>query len=93
RLGREVAAIAATRDLINTPANDMGPAEIAAAARSVAEAHGARYAETVGDDLIRGNFPLIHAVGKGSERAPRLVDIAWGRADAPKVTLVGKGVA
>ena len=86
-------AAALARDLINTPANDMGPAEIAAAARAVAEAHGAACAETVGDELLRGNFPLIHAVGKGSERAPRLVDFHWGRADAPKVTLVGKGVA
>lgn len=93
RLGREVAAVTATRDLINTPANDMGPAEIAAAAKALAEAHGATYAETVGDELVARNFPLIHAVGKGSDRAPRLVDFSWGRADAPKVTLVGKGVA
>jgi leucyl aminopeptidase len=93
RLGREVAAVAATRDLINTPANDLGPAEVAAAAKAVAEAFGARYAETVGDELLRGNLPLIHAVGKGSDRAPRLAEFTWGRADAPKVTLVGKGVA
>ena len=93
RLKREVEATFATRTLINTPANDMGPTEIAAAAKAVAEAHGADYAETVGDELISRNFPLIHAVGKGSERAPRLVDFSWGRADAPKVTLVGKGVA
>jgi leucyl aminopeptidase len=93
RLKREVEATFATRTLINTPANDMGPADIAAAAKAVAEAYGATYAETVGDELLARNFPLIHAVGKGSDRAPRLIDLAWGRADAPKVTLVGKGVA
>ncbi|MBV9993294.1 MAG: leucyl aminopeptidase family protein [Alphaproteobacteria bacterium] len=92
----EVARIASgvflARDLINTPPNDMGPEELAAAAREVAKAHGAKFAVTVGEALLKANFPLIHAVGRGSDRAPRLIDIQWGRADAPKVTLVGKGV-
>ncbi|HWA91214.1 MAG TPA: leucyl aminopeptidase family protein [Rhizomicrobium sp.] len=94
--GAEVARIAEAvflaRDLINTPPNDMGPEELAAAARDLAKKHGAKFAVTVGDALTKENYPLIHAVGQGSERAPRLIDIRWGRADAPKVTLVGKGV-
>ncbi|MFC1673805.1 M17 family metallopeptidase [Pseudomonadota bacterium] len=82
------------RDLINTPASDLGPAELAKAARDLAEASGASYNEVVGVDLIRENFPAVYAVGRGAEesRAPRLIDITWGREDAPKVTLVGKGV-
>lgn len=86
------------RDLINTPASDMGPAELAHAARDLADASGARYLEVVGVDLIREGYPAIYAVGRGAEdgRAPRLVDFSWqregGRPDAPKVTLVGKGV-
>jgi leucyl aminopeptidase len=94
--GAEVARIAEAiflaRDLINTPPNDMGPEELAAAARELARKHGAKFAVTVGDALLKANYPLIHAVGQGSERAPRLIDISWGRSDAPKVTLVGKGV-
>jgi len=82
------------RDLINTPASDMGPAELARAAKDLAQATGASYAEVVGVDLIREGYPAIYAVGRGAEdgRAPRLVDLRWGREDAPKVTLVGKGV-
>ncbi|MCR4376723.1 MAG: leucyl aminopeptidase family protein [Rhodospirillales bacterium] len=82
------------RDLINTPASDMGPAELARAAKDLAQATGASYAEIVGVDLIREGYPAIYAVGRGAEdgRAPRLVELRWGREDAPKVTLVGKGV-
>jgi leucyl aminopeptidase len=94
--GEEVSRIAESvflaRDLINTPPNDMGPEELAAAAGDVAESHGAKMSVIKGDALLRQNYPLIHAVGKGSSRAPRLIDIRWGRAAAPKVTLVGKGV-
>jgi len=94
--GDEVSRIAdavfVARDLINTPANDMGPEELAAAARDVAAPHGAKVVEVVGDALIKQNYPLIHAVGRGSARAPRLIDIKWGRAGAPTLTLVGKGV-
>jgi leucyl aminopeptidase len=83
------------RDLINTPANDMGPDELEAAARALAILHGATATTTIGDDLAT-NFPLIHAVGRASPRAPRLVDIRWRRAksakSAPKVTLIGKGI-
>jgi leucyl aminopeptidase len=83
------------RDLINTPANDMGPDELEAAARALATLHGATATTTIGDDLAK-NFPLIHAVGRASPRAPRLIDIRWRRAKsakfAPKVTLIGKGI-
>ncbi len=81
------------RDLINTPANDMGPEEIEEAALRIARHHRAAAVSIVGDDLLRQNFPLIHAVGRASPRAPRLIDITAGRADAPKVTIVGKGIA
>lgn len=81
------------RDMINTPASDMGPEEIEAAALRIARHHGASALSIVGDDLLRQNFPLIHAVGQASPRAPRLIDITAGRADAPKVTIVGKGIA
>ena len=80
------------RDLIATPPNDMGPEELANAVRDLAKTHGAKFAVVAGDALLRQNYPLIHAVGKGSARAPRLAQFTWGRANAPKVTLVGKGV-
>ena len=82
------------RDLINTPANDMGPAELEAAARALAKQHGAKFRAITGDDLLKQNFPLIHAVGRAADsaRAPRLIELSWGKAGDPKVTLVGKGV-
>jgi leucyl aminopeptidase len=80
------------RDLINTPSNDMGPEELEAAARSLAQRFGATVESIVGDDLLQKNFPLVHAVGRASPRAPRLIDLNWGNASHPKITLVGKGV-
>ena len=80
------------RDLINTPANDMGPAELEDAARAVASRHGARIHSIVGDNLLVENFPLVHAVGRAADRPPRLIDLTWGDAAHPKVTLIGKGV-
>ena len=80
------------RDLVNTPSNDMGPAELALAAQAVAERFGARFTCIVGEDLLQQNFPLIHAVGMASSRAPRLIELIWGDPAHPKVTLVGKGV-
>jgi len=80
------------RDLINTPANDMGPDALARAARTLAEQHGAEISVIVGDDLLAENYPAIHAVGRANDRDPRLIDLRWGDDDAPKVTLVGKGV-
>ena len=94
--GAEISAIAEgvtmARDLINTPANDMGPPELEYAARALATQHGANVHSIVGDDLLKENFPLIHAVGRAADRAPRLVDITWGDPSHPKVTLIGKGV-
>ena len=80
------------RDLINTPASDMGPADIEAAVRELAARHGAAVSVVAGDDLLAQNFPMIHAVGRASPRPPRLIDMTWGPAGAPKITLVGKGI-
>ncbi|MCA0042267.1 leucyl aminopeptidase family protein [Celeribacter litoreus] len=91
RLEAIAAGEALTRDLINTPANDMGPAELEAAARDLAQSFGAEIDVTVGADLISANFPMIHAVGRASPRAPRLIDMRWGQ-EGPRLTLVGKGV-
>ena len=85
-------AVFLARDLANTPAGDLGPEELAGEAVRVAKAAGARHRVIVGDDLLAENYPTIHAVGRASTRAPRLVDIVWGDPAAPKVTLVGKGV-
>ena len=91
-----VEAVWLARDLINTPASDMGPAELEAAARALASKHGASVEATIGDVLITLNFPMTHAVGRASPRAPRLIDLRWnkagGAANAPMVTLVGKGI-
>ena len=84
-------AVFMVRDLINTPSNDFGPAELETAARKVASSHKAKLRVTSGEALKRG-FPMIHNVGKASPRLPRLIDFTWGKAGAPKVTLVGKGV-
>jgi leucyl aminopeptidase len=80
------------RDLINMPANDLGPAELEAAARELATAFGASIKVTEGSGLLSDNFPMIHAVGRASDRAPRLIDLRWGSEKAPKVTIVGKGI-
>ncbi len=85
-------AIAWVRDLVNTPAADMGPAELAAAATTLARQHKAKLKIIVGDALLKANYPAVHAVGRASSRAPRLIDFTWGNPRAPKVTLVGKGV-
>ena len=90
-LARMADAAFLARDLINTPSNDMGPADLEAAARDVAKRFGAKFGCIEGHEL-KENFPLIHAVGMASTRAPRLIDFAWGDAAHPKVTLVGKGV-
>jgi leucyl aminopeptidase len=89
---RMAEAASLARDLINTPSNDMGPEELASAAQALATRYGASFNAIVGDELTRQNFPLIHAVGVASTRAPRLIDVSWGDPDHPKVTLVGKGV-
>ncbi|HEU4476661.1 MAG TPA: leucyl aminopeptidase family protein [Methyloceanibacter sp.] len=80
------------RDLINTPANDLGPAELEAATRELATTFGASIKVTEGSGLLADNFPMIHAVGRASDRAPRLIDLRWGSDHASKVTIVGKGI-
>jgi leucyl aminopeptidase len=80
------------RDLVNTPTSDMGPEALEQAARRLASTHKASVSVIKGDDLLKKNFPMIHAVGRAAAEAPRLIDLAWGPKSAPKVTLVGKGV-
>ncbi len=94
RVEAEVQAVFLVRDLINMPASDLGPKQLAAAAGRLAGDHGAEFEETVGAELLEKRFPAIHAVGRASarDRAPRLIDFVWGDAGDPKVTLVGKGV-
>jgi leucyl aminopeptidase len=87
-----VEAVWQGRDLINTPASDMGPAELELAARNLAQRFGATVEVIEGDDLLTHNLPLIHAVGRASPRAPRLIDLRWGREKSRAVTLVGKGI-
>ncbi|MDJ1015489.1 MAG: leucyl aminopeptidase family protein [Paracoccaceae bacterium] len=82
---------ARTRDLINTPASDMGPEALEASARDLAAEFGAAIAVISGEALLSENFPMIHTVGRAATEAPRLIDLRWGGA-GPKITLVGKGV-
>jgi len=91
-IARSVAATGLVRDLVNTPAEDLGPEELAEAAQALAKAHKADFGVIVGDDLLKKNYPAIHAIGRASDRAPRLIDFVWGDPDGVKVTLVGKGV-
>jgi leucyl aminopeptidase len=93
-LTHTVEAVTLARDLINTPANDLGPAQLEVAARTLAARHGAAVSAVVGDELLIKGFPLIHAVGRAAapSAAPRLIDMTWGEAKNPRVTLVGKGV-
>jgi leucyl aminopeptidase len=89
---RTAQGVALTRDLVNTPANDMGPADLEAAAHLLAGHHNAALAVTTGEDLLEAGFPMIHAVGRASDDAPRLIDLRWGDKAHAKLTLVGKGV-
>jgi leucyl aminopeptidase len=91
-LTRIAEAVAQGRDLVNTPANDLGPAELEQAVRDLGERYGAPTISIVGDRLLEENYPLIHAVGRAAAREPRLIDLRWGDRKAPKITLVGKGV-
>lgn len=92
RVSRLAEGVYLARDLVNTPSNDMGPAELETAAETLTKRFSATLSVTLGDDLLSANYPMIHAVGRGSTRAPRLIDFRWGDAAHPKVTLVGKGV-
>ncbi len=87
-------ACAMARDMINTPANEMGPLQIETLAREVAEQFGAQITVTVGEGLLEANYPAVHAVGRAAapDRAPRMIEIRWGQGDAPLVAILGKGV-
>ena len=91
-LAPTVEAIARVRDLVNTPAQDLGPAEVCAAVREVADRFGATCCEWSGDDLLKAGFPTVHAVGRASPRAPRVIELTWGDPKHPLLALVGKGV-
>jgi leucyl aminopeptidase len=86
------AAVRLVRDLVNTPAEDLGPEELSAVVREQAELFGGKFTEWVGDELLEANFPAIHAVGRAATRAPRLLEIRWGQRKNPRLALVGKGV-
>lgn len=92
KLVAQARSICLARDLINTPANDLGPAELERAIRKLAAGFRVRARAIVGDDLLARDFPMVHAVGRASAQAPRIVDFSWGRIGHPRVTLVGKGV-
>jgi leucyl aminopeptidase len=85
-------ATALVRALISTPTNDMGPSQLAAECRAVAQRYGADVTDIIGDDLLAENHPTIHMVGRAAHDAPRLIDMRWGDDTHPKLTLVGKGV-
>ena len=87
-----ISATELVRDLINTPADDMGPTELAIATASVAEKNGAEFNQIVGEDLLNQNFPAVHLVGRASFKEPRVLTLDWGKANDPLVCLVGKGV-
>ena len=89
---RLVAAAFLARDLVNTPANDLGPDALEARIRSFASDRKLAFRSIVGDELLRENFPMIHAVGRAAAEAPRLVEFSWGAPEHPRITLVGKGV-
>jgi leucyl aminopeptidase len=90
--GDVLAACVRVRDLVNTPTEHLGPEQLEQVVHGIAQAHGARFESIVGDALLQQNFPAIHAVGRGSHRAPRLLKLQWGDASHPHVALVGKGV-
>ncbi|WDI33053.1 leucyl aminopeptidase family protein [Hyphococcus flavus] len=89
---RAMEAVCLVRDLVNTPAGDMGPEALEHAARNLAEECGAQISVIEGENLLAENLPMIHAVGRAAASPPRLIDMTWGEIDAPKLTLVGKGV-
>jgi len=87
-----VASIYSVRDLINTPTDDMGPSELAAATDALAQQYKAKTKHIVGDKLLKNNYPCIYTVGRASDDVPRLIDLRWGQKTHPLVVLVGKGV-
>ena len=92
-LDREAEAIHLLRDLINTPPQHMGPASIEAAVQTLAQTYDADLSVVVGDDLLKENYPMVHAVGRAGPEAPHIMELSWGNPDHPELALVGKGVA
>ncbi len=92
-MAREAGAVRLARDLVNTPAEDMGPDGIESAIADLAKANGADLSVVRGDDLLKQNYPMIHAVGRAGMREPRIMELSWGKASDPELALVGKGVA
>ena len=92
RIRNFASSIHLVRDLINTPAQDMMPADLSAAVRDLAEETGGQFGETVGDDLLGEGYPAVHAVGRASAHAPRVVELLWGDPAHPELVLAGKGV-
>ncbi|MDJ0922143.1 MAG: leucyl aminopeptidase family protein [Henriciella sp.] len=90
---REAVAISGLRDLVNTPAEDMGPAQIQGAISDLAERYGATLETTIGDALLDANYPMVHAVGRAGPQEPRIMELSWGDEKAPELAIVGKGVA
>ncbi|BCH64674.1 leucyl aminopeptidase family protein [Agrobacterium vitis] len=91
-IARQLAGVFLARDLINTPTNDMGPADLEKAFRALADHYKAEVSVVIGDELLHRNFPLVHTVGRASAQAPRLLEMRWGKKGHKKITLVGKGV-
>jgi len=89
---RAIRFTALVRDLVNTPANDLGPGELAQAAEDLAREFGAECRIVVGDDLLAEGYPAVHAVGRAHDREPRYIDVKWDLDAAPKLTIIGKGV-
>ncbi len=85
-------AISLLRDLVNTPAQDMGPSQLQAEIETMAQAFGASVTATIGDDLLAANYPMVHAVGRAAKDAPRVVELEWGDPSHPKLAIVGKGI-
>ncbi|MEP7156224.1 MAG: leucyl aminopeptidase family protein [Betaproteobacteria bacterium] len=92
RAQKTLASATLIRDLVNTPAEDMGPQHLSDVAQSLAKEFGAQFREWAGDDLLKNNFPAIHAVGRASHRPPRLIELTWGDETHPRISIVGKGV-
>lgn len=92
RIQAFVESVCLIRDLVNTPANDMGPDELEATTKSLCETHDLKLKTIQDEALIKQNFPMVYNVGRASTRRPRLLDFSWGKKTHPKVTLVGKGV-
>lgn len=90
---REAIAIDRLRDLVNTPAEDMGPPEIQGTISDLAEQHGATLQTVIGDALLEQNYPMVHAVGRAGPEAPRIMELSWGNPEHPELAIVGKGVA